>query len=30
MYWDLKNTYENKGFKASLTPMIGVNDLGCY
>ena len=23
-----KNTYENKGFKASLTPMIGVNDLG--
>jgi len=22
-----KNTYENKGFKASLTPMIGVNDL---
>ena len=21
-----KNTYENKGFKASLTPMIGVND----
>ena len=24
----LKNTYEHKGFKASLTPMIGVNDLG--
>ena len=23
-----KNTYENKGFKASLIPMIGVNDLG--
>ena len=23
----LKNTYENKGFKASLTPMIGLNDL---
>jgi hypothetical protein len=22
-----KNTYENKGFKVSLTPMIGVNDL---
>ena len=22
-----KNTYENKGFKASLTPMIGINDL---
>ena len=23
----LKNTYENKGFIASLTPMIGLNDL---
>jgi len=23
----LKNTYEHKGFKASFTPMIGVNDL---
>ena len=23
-----KNTYEKKGFKASITPMIGINDLG--
>ncbi len=24
----VKNTYENKGFRASFTPMMGVNDLG--
>ncbi|GIS77790.1 MAG: hypothetical protein CM1200mP13_11490 [Candidatus Pelagibacterales bacterium] len=24
----VKNTYEKKGFRASITPMIGLNDLG--